>query len=181
MTKHQHISIDNTNCLCTQQVSPKLIFLMKTNLKYNWLLRKYDLIIQVSLAMEKLQECKYFSTATTWLFCNGLVMQRITASAAMMWPMFPGIFSFPHRMTHWVVRPSAHMISTIKDNKILALHALPGHQHPWYWLKSISWILMACGEARSHDVLKSEYCRSGHQGQYHCFWFCCCGSLRPCY
>ena len=54
MIKHQHISIDSTDC--TQQVSPKLIFLMKTNLKYNWFLRKYVLIIQVSVAIEKLQE-----------------------------------------------------------------------------------------------------------------------------
>ena len=36
--------------------------------------------------------------------------------------MFPGIFSLPHCVTHWVVRSSAHMILAIKDDKILALH-----------------------------------------------------------
>ena len=51
---HQYWTI--LTALCTQQVLPKLIFLMETNLKYNLFLRKYDLIIQVSVAIEKLQE-----------------------------------------------------------------------------------------------------------------------------
>ena len=41
----------------------------------------------------------------------------------------------------------------------ISTHDTDYSQYHGYWLP---------GEARSHDVLKSEYCRSGHQGQYHC-------------
>ena len=105
----------------------------------------------------------------------------------------PGILSFPHCVLHWLIRPSAHMILTMKGNKILVFHekspsykdgfilhicrissslrlklylhcqAINTHdidysQYNGYWLP---------GEARSHDGLKSESSRSGHQGQYH--------------
>ena len=56
MIKHQHISIDNTDCPLQPTGITQTDILVKTNFKYIWLLRKYDLIIQVSVAMETLQE-----------------------------------------------------------------------------------------------------------------------------
>ena len=89
---------------------------------------KLWLIIQLSVAIEKLQENIILPTLRTWLFCiinatgvDDLVMQRITVSAAIMsagvsWNIIFSTLRDP------LGRQAISMILTMKDNKILAFH-----------------------------------------------------------
>ena len=140
---------------------------------------KYDIIIQVSKAIGK-------------LLANINIFQQegldcpasLTSQVLMAWwckesqhqqqwhqPSGPGISWFPHWVTHWVIRPSAHMILvlTMKDDKILVIKVLTTKM-------CLSYMIHICRISSSLWLKLYFHCQAINThyigcSQYHAYWW----------